>query len=146
MAVFLIYAALETWPFQSNQAPSYNVNPTANNGPPSHTPRRTTNAKEYSWAHKLAIINRGRSVGGNDAEVKGFERLLSSIVSKCGETEQVTSDVLVPGHKLLTERGQDESLLTFTYAIDQAIPRDAKGLVNVQEVVAAYVTLRTPRQ
>ena len=96
---------------------------------------RTSTTANLTVAQKLALIDSNQ---GHEAE---YDRLLDSLVTKCGEERIGVSDTAVRGTQVMKDkRNVTMSALEFLIAMDGAIPPEAAP-TNCNEIAAAFITL-----
>jgi len=105
-------------------------------GTNSSSPKATSN---YSVAEKLAIID------GNAGREGEYNRLLSGLMVKFGDTRIGVSDTAVRGTQVMKEHKNVQlSALEFLAAMDKSIPVGMKG-INCAEIAAAFIALTDHR-
>lgn len=98
-------------------------------------PHERTSTSQLSVAEKLALIDR------NTGRESDYNRLLNSLMSKCGEARIDVSDTAVRGTQVMKQkRNVTMSALEFLAAMDGAIPEGAEN-INCSEIAAALITL-----
>lgn len=96
-------------------------------------------SEQLTVAEKLVIID---SNSGREHE---YNRLLDSLVPKCGESRIGVSDTAVRGTEVMKEqRNISMSALEFLAAMDGAIPSGVEGM-KCTEIAAALITLTDPK-
>lgn len=100
-----------------------------------------TSTAPSTWEHKMATIQRG-PVAASDPLVGQFKTVLDRLQVKFpGESRERICDVTVKSHQMLTERGKTYTLIEMANMIAESVPEDSPGVVKVEEVAAALVTL-----
>ena len=91
---------------------------------------------EYPLARNMAIINANTYVKENDITVKRFTYLLNRISSKCKNSKEDISDILVRVQQVLRDKyGVNVKLLELTEAGNQALPDNAQNSIDFAEVM-----------
>ena len=105
---------------------------------PDSTPTYTQADPEF----KLATLDAGAPVEGNDPIIARYAKGLDSLEGKCNDERIQLSDYAVTAQQLLSKAGiTDDSLLTILQDVDKGIPNGAPKM-TCADVFAAYVTLR----
>jgi len=101
------------------------------------TPKKTE-------AELLAEVEKGESVGAEDATVQKFNALLSKLRRKCRVTSGGASlaDMVVNVQEALGKHGHDESVGTVLEDVSETTSRAKQVGVTCTEVFALYLDLR----
>ncbi|MCA9441777.1 MAG: hypothetical protein KC964_13285, partial [Candidatus Omnitrophica bacterium] len=98
----------------------------------------------YSIEYKLAALHKGGFIREDDPLVGKFRSHLDNISQKTGEEWIRIADMTVTAQTLMKQKGVQEDLLTTIQAIEGTLPDDLKpGMIKLEEIVSAYVVLRT---
>ena len=103
--------------------------------------------REPTVEYKLATIQQGAYISGDDPLVARFGQALDRLESKCLEPRERLADMSLKGRELLTEKGIYEPLVSTVENWGASIPDGVtKGAVGpCADILAAYVTLRAGR-
>jgi hypothetical protein len=91
-----------------------------------------------SISYELAALD----TGGNpdSATVAKYQKVLTSLHNKTGESEQAIADGTVKGQQLLRDKGKDATLFDLMNGVDTAITSKSEH-ISYAEALAALITL-----
>lgn len=113
---------------------------------PSHSNKSSTNIKQKSWAYKLAMLNAGGTISGDDITVKRFKHLIENMVQLFPEeNEEGIADGIVLTKNLLEKKGISESILNIAESLNKVFITN-KGNITYNELCASYMTVRVKGQ
>ncbi len=115
------------------------------NGPGSSSARGSAPAAAVPLPQKLATIDAGGYVAGDDVVVARFRSLLRQLDEAYAEDEEQIGNMTIVARDLMRKEGVEESLLNIMEAMNQLFPRQIDGL-KYAEYVASYATLRNKGQ
>jgi hypothetical protein len=96
---------------------------------------------EADLEFKLASLDAGGIVDGNDPILDEYAMALDSLETKCKEQRTLLGDYAEKANELLGKSGDDESRLSIMRHVSKSVPSAAPKM-PCSDVFAAYVTLR----
>jgi hypothetical protein len=91
-----------------------------------------------SIPYQLATLDTGGNL--DSATVAKYQKVLTSLQNKTGDTEQAISDGTVKGQQLLRDKGKDATLFDLMNGVDTAIKSKSEH-IHYAEALAALITI-----